>query len=318
LANASTVKQTVSLDFCNFWPGFTKTANFFVDLLRERFDVRICDQPDFVIYSDGASHQQWLHNCVRIYFSVEDFLPDFRQCDYAFTCRYLNDPRHFRLPYYVLAANPARLIKTDNDPPACVVSRPKFCSFIVSNVHPKKTRKRIDFFRALSKYKKVDSAGSALNNVGFALAAGSVAKLAFLEQYKFNIAFENAAVPGYTTEKLVEAMLARCLPIYWGNPRIVEEFNTASFLNYSDFPNEEALIEKIIELDRDEAKYMEYQRQPYFHKNKPNHTFDRSPMLDQFERIFTTKIRPVSARRKWVQLGRWIAVKKNKPHLQPP
>jgi hypothetical protein len=309
------VKQKVSLDFCNFWPGFQKTNNFFYKLLIERFDVELCDQPDFVIYSDGATHQQRLYNCVRIYFSLESFRPDFRQCDYAFTCRYLDDPRHFRLPYYVLTTDPHRLVKTDADFQANIGSRSKFCSFVVTNIHPKKTKKRIDFFHRLSKYKKVDSAGAALNNVGFVLPWGGAAKWAFLKEYKFNIAFENSSVPGYTTEKIVDAMIARCLPIYWGNPQIAEEFNTRSFLNYSDFPSEEALIDKIIELDQDDAKYMEYARQPYFHENTPNACFDRKQLLDQFEGIFTAKIRPVAERRKWFQLGRWIAVKKNRPHL---
>jgi hypothetical protein len=59
---------------------------------------------------------------------------------------------------------------------------------------------------------------------------------------------------------------------------------------------------------------MEYLRQPYFHNNKPNASFDRNRILDQFERIFTTEIRPVSVRRRWIQLGRWIAVKKNMLH----
>ncbi|HEY3914361.1 MAG TPA: glycosyltransferase family 10 [Verrucomicrobiae bacterium] len=309
------MKQKVSLDFCNFWPGYQKTQNFFYNLLSERFDVQLCDQPDFVIYSDGGTHQQKLYNCARIYFSVESFEPDFSQCDYAFTCRYLDDPRHFRLPYYVLAAGPRWLIKTDADFQADVSSRTKFCAFVVSNAHPKKTKKRIDFFHRLSKYKKVDSAGSALNNLGFVLPHGSTAKIDFLRSYKFNIAFENSAIPGYTTEKIVDAMAARCLPIYWGNPRIAEEFNTRSFLNYSDFPSEEALIDKIVELDQDDAKYMEYTRQPYFLNNKPNASYDRNEILDQFERIFNTKIRPVAKRNKWFQPGRWIAVKKNRPHV---
>jgi hypothetical protein len=304
----------VSIDFCNFWPGFPKTRNFFFNLLNERFDVQICDQPDFVIYADGPTHQQWLYNCVRIYFSSEEFAPDFDQCDYAFTCHYLDDPRHYRLPYYALAVIPKRLVKTEEELSVTTVSQKKFCAFVVSNAHPKKTKKRIDFFHRLSKYKKVDSAGKALNNAGFVLPPGTPAKEAFLKDYKYNIAFENSSVPGYTTEKLIDAMAARCLPIYWGNPRVAEDFNPKSFLNYFDFPTEEALVEKIIELDQDDAKYAEYLRQPWFHNNTPNASFDRSRLLDQFERIFTTKIRPVSGRRRWFQLGRWITVKKNLPH----
>lgn len=86
------------------------------------------------------------------------------------------------------------------------------------------------------------------------------------------------------------------------------------------FPSEEALIEKIIELDQDDAKYLEYLRQPYFHNNQPNEFFSHERLLNQFEKIFTTPITPASRRRYWNQIGRWITVKKNRPsgpHPQP-
>jgi len=303
----------VRLDFCDFWPGFRKTANFFYVLLRERFDVEICDQPDYLIYADPGQHMHRVHDCVKIYFSVESFGPDFRECDYAFTCRYLDDPRHLRLPYYVLSAHPPRLQKTEEEIAGLMATKSKFCCFVVSNAGRKKTQKRVEFFHRLSKYKKVDSGGAALNNIGYRIPDGVGPKWDFLRQYKFNIAFENSSVAGYTTEKLTEAMEARCLPIYWGNPRVAEEFNPKSFLNYFDFPSEEALIEKIIELDQDDAKYLEYLRQPCFHNNQPNAFYDRERLLNQFEKIFSTTITPVSRRRYWNQIGRWIPVKKNRP-----
>ncbi|MGP8200421.1 MAG: glycosyltransferase family 10 domain-containing protein [Limisphaerales bacterium] len=303
----------VRLDFCDFWPGFQKTSNFFYNLLRERFDVQICDQPDFLIYADPGQHVHRLHNCVKIYFSVESFQPDFRECDYAFTCRYLDDPRHMRLPYYVLTTNALKLLKSEEEIAGIMRAKTKFCSFVVSNAKRRKTQKRVEFFHRLSQYKQVDSGGGAWNNIGRSIPAGQPHKLEFLHPYKFNIAFENGSTAGYTTEKLTEAMWARCLPIYWGNPRIGKEFNTRSFLNYFDFPTEEALIEKIIELDQDDAKYMEYLRQPYFHNNQPNEFFGHERLLDHFEKIFAAPITPVSRRRYWNQIGRWIPVLKNKP-----
>jgi hypothetical protein len=302
----------VRLDFCDFWPGFQKTNNFFYNLLRERFDVEICDQPDFLIYADPGQHVHRVHDCVKIYFSVESFSPDFRECDYAFTCRYLDDPRHMRLPYYVLTGEARWLQKSEEEMAGIMSAKTKFCSFVVSNAKRKKTQKRVEFFHQLSKYKKVDSGGAALNNIGYRIPDGVGHKRKFLLPYKFNIAFENSSVAGYTTEKLTEAMWARCLPIYWGNPRIAEEFNPKSFHNYFDFPSEEALIEKIIELDQDDAKYLEYIRQPCFHNNQPNEFFGRERLLDQFEKIFTTTITPVSRRRYWNQIGRWITVKKSR------
>jgi hypothetical protein len=304
----------VRIDFCDFWPGYPKTDNFFYNLLRERFEVQICDEPDFLIFANLGKHVHRVQNCVRIYFCMEDFAPDFDLYDYAFTCRETSEPRNLRLPCYALR-DPRKLCKDNESAEKILAGKTKFCGFLAGYAN-NKTRMRNDFFHKLCQYKKVDSAGGALNNMGYQVPPGFAAKLEFLRPYKFNLAFENASIPGYTTEKLFEAMQARAMPIYWGNPDVGREFNSGSFLNYFNFPSEEAFIEKIIELDRDDAKYLEYLRQPYFHNNQPNQFFSHERLLDQFERIFTTPIRPVSARRSYFQLGRWIPVLKNR--LQTP
>jgi hypothetical protein len=303
----------VRLDFCDFWPGFIKTDNLFYNAIRDRFDVEICDHPDFLVFGDLGQHVHRVHNCVKIYFCLESLPPDFSRYDYAFTCRQTDDPRNLRLPYYVLLGSPELLQKDGDDPERILAGKTRFCCFVASYANAK-TRVRNEFFRKLCQYKKVDSAGGALNNLGWRVPRTPGAKLEFLRPYKFNIAFENASVPGYTTEKIVDAMRARAMPVYWGNPRIAAEFNPKSFLNYFDFPSEEALIDKIIELDQDDSKYLEYLRQPYFHNNRPNEFFSRERLLRQFEMIFTTPVTPVSARRYPLQIGRWIIVKKNRPH----
>jgi alpha(1,3/1,4) fucosyltransferase len=301
----------VRLDFCDFGPGYPKTNNFFYNLLKQHFDIEICDCPDFLIFGDLGQHLHRVHNCVKIYFCVENFPPDFSFYDYAFTCHQTDDPRNFRLPYYALCP-PQYLQKDGDNLEQIMAAKTRFCGFLAGYAN-KKTRVRNEFFHKLCQYKKVDSAGGALNNTGYRVPPGPAAKLEFLRPYKFNLAFENASIPGYTTEKIVEAMRARAMPIYWGNPGIAAEFNPKSFLNYFDFPSEEALIDKIIELDQDDAKYMEYLRQPYFHNNRPNEFFRPQRLVEQFKMIFSTPITPVSARRYPLQAGRWIVVKKNRP-----
>lgn len=69
-------------------------------------------------------------------------------------------------------------------------------------------------FEALKKYKKVNSGGRYLNNIGRAV----VDKIQFESRHKFSICFENSSYPGYTTEKIIEAFAAKTIPIYWGNP----------------------------------------------------------------------------------------------------
>ncbi|MFZ0828801.1 MAG: glycosyltransferase family 10 [Verrucomicrobiia bacterium] len=315
--------KKVRIDFCDFRDNFSKTDNFLFKLLSERFALELCDQPDFLVYS-CYGHAHRLYSGVRIFYSGESDHPDFRECDYSIASVRVDHPRHLQLPLYVTYGPAAQIVKANDDPLQTLAAKKKFCSFVVGGYNPRKNRNRVDFFHRLSKYKRVDSGGRKFNNIGGPIPGKSRGKIDFLRQYKFNIAFENRSLPGYTTEKIYEPMVARCLPIYWGNPEIAAEFNPKSFLNYFDFSSEEALIEKIIELDQDDGKYLEYVRQPYFHGDQPNIYFSRQRLLDFFEKIFSQKIQPVAQRRgKSFSFGRifgrWIPVKRHHWHpLNPP
>lgn len=316
--------KKIRIDFCDFLPNFSKTNNYLFKLLAERFDVELCDRPDFLIYS-CYGHTHRLYSGVRIFFSCESDLPDFSECDYSIASVKHNDPRHLHLPCYVHyglyadTANPLDAVKKNDDPAQLLAAKKKFCSFIISGYNPKKNGNRVEFFQKLCKYKKVDSGGRKFNNIGGPVPGGLLGKNEFLRQYKFNIAYENRSFPGYTTEKIFGPMVARCVPIYWGDPGINEQFNPRSFLNRADFSSDEALIEKIIELDNDDAKYLEYLRQPYFHNDTPNQYFNRERVLDFWEKIISQKITPVAqARRKSFffgrLFGRWRLAKRHHWH----
>ena len=308
----SKVRPTIKIDFCDFWPHFCKTDNFFYHILSKHYNLVLHDYPDFIIYSMVNNPFHKLHNCVRIYYGVESFLPDWSVCDYAFTSHYLDDdPRHLRLPLYAFWDDPKVLVKEDGEAERVMAHKTKFCSWLASN-HSRKTRVRTNFFHRLSRYKPVDSGGRFANNVGYVVPQGPYGKRDFIKPHKFNMAFENISLVGYTTEKIFEAMQMRCIPIYWGSSRVNEEFNPKSFLNYFDFPNEEALIQRIIELDRNEDQYLAVLREPYYHHNRPNIYCSEERFLEQFEKIFSTKIKPAAQRRKFFQLGRWMLVKRNK------
>jgi hypothetical protein len=319
----SSAKKKIRIDFCDFLQNFSKTDNFFFKLLSERFDVEICDQPDFLIYC-CYGHEHLLQSGVRIFFSGESDMPDFTECDYSLASVKVDDPRHLQFPLYTIWGDPQEIVKKNDNLDKIMAAKQKFCSFLISGYNPRKNHNRVAFFEKLSRYKRVDSGGRKFNNIGGPVPGGARGKIEFLRQYKFNIAFENRSLPGYTTEKIFEPMVARCMPIYWGNPGINEEFNPKSFLNYFDFPNEEALIERIIELDKDDAKYLESLRQPYFYDDKPNIYFNRERILDFFEKIFTTKITPVAQTgRKTFSFGRlfgrWKLLKRHHWHnVQPP
>jgi hypothetical protein len=290
-------RPELKLAFADFWEDFDPRNNFFYRLLAKRFDIQLSDRPDFLIYSwSGFGERHLEYDCTRIYYGGEHEWPDYTACDASFSFHYMDDPRHYRLPLYVLYFDLQELIKRDQDPAAVLAGKSRFCNFVYSN--PRCLR-RNRFFSKLTKYKKVDSGGRFLNNVG-----GPVKdKIAFMRDYKFTIAFENHSEPGYTTEKLAEPMRVGSLPIYWGNPRVGEDFNTRSFLSYHDYGSDEALIERIIELDRNDDLYLEYVRQPWLHGNRVPAALNDEALLARFEEIFGAKDdAPVAVRRKSYRL----------------
>jgi alpha(1,3/1,4) fucosyltransferase len=211
----------IRLDFCDFWPGFVKTDNYFYHLLKSRFEVELADNPDFVFYADPNQHVHRLLNSVRIYIGLELWPVDWSDCDYALTTHYLDDPRHLRLPFYVpWGLGPEALVKGSEDPARALAEKTGFCSFVVGKNHPRKNRKRLEIFQRLSKYKKVDSGGRFMNNIGGVIPPTQADKVEFLRKYKFHLALENQSVEGYTSEKICDAVVARSLPVYWGNPLI--------------------------------------------------------------------------------------------------
>ena len=301
----------INIDFTDFGHGQPKECYYFFNLLRERFPVRVTDDPDFLIYSHNSNVHR-LYTCKKIFWTSEVYTPNWLECDYAMTHHLLDDPRHLRLPLYANWVRAEDLVRSPDEAEQWLPRKTKFCCFFSSYLN-RKTEHRGRFFRLLSRYKRVDAGGKALNNLGFVLPFDPAAKLEFLKPYKFYIAFENESVPGYTTEKIAEAMAARCVPIYWGNPRVVDDFNPKSFINANDFPSLEALAAHVAEVDRSDALYTQYLREPYFKNNQPNEYFDPNRICDFFGRIFSDPTPPLAARaQRW--FGRWLLLKRNAPH----
>lgn len=51
-------------------------------MLKERFEVVQCEDPDYIIYS-GFGYEHLHYDCIRIFFTGECQTPDFNECDYA-------------------------------------------------------------------------------------------------------------------------------------------------------------------------------------------------------------------------------------------
>jgi len=302
-------KPTLKVDFSDFG-GIDKANNWFTRILSDVFHVVISDKPDLLIFQEGG-HLNRLYTCKKLFWTGESIQPDWSRTDYAMTCHYIDSPRHLRFPYYVWGAeaSPSDLIKTPNEAVKVAGETRKFCSTVISNANPRRAQERIKFFHLLNKKKMIDSGGRFQNNVGL-LPPGGRPKHNFIKNYKFNLCYENKNVPGYTTEKLVQAMLARCVPIYWGNPIVENDFNSKSFLYRDNFADDDSFIENILEVDRDLDLYLEYLRQPFFHTNSPNEYYDENRVLQFLLRVIDSDTKPVSQIKRKFTIGRWTFAKR--------
>jgi len=255
------MKRKIKIDFTDFWGGFDKTNNYFYNLLKEEFEIEISNQPDYLFFSIFGNHHQ-NYKCIKIFYTGENIAPPLGYCQWSFSFDYLEDPRNYRIPHYLLYDGYYELERPKVIEESFV--NRKFCNFVASNGN---CQERNFFVQELSKYKKVDSGGRFMNNIGYAVSD----KRKFQSEYKFSVAFENNAYRpqhiGYTTEKIMEPMTVNSIPLYWGNPRIDLEFNTKSFVNFYDHGYFEKMIENIIDLDSNTEKYLEVLRTPWFNDN---------------------------------------------------
>lgn len=255
--------KTIRIGYTDLYPDQDPKNNVIYNLIKDRYNVEIIDttvpanrdKVEYLIYS--ACGRRFLdYNCVRIFVTGENLTPEFNLCDYGIGFDHITfEDRFFRLPIYFW-----ELYKKDFD--ALLQNRMslagpspekrEFCGIVASNnTFADPTRE--NFFEALSKYKHVASGGRAYNNIG--MPDGVPDKTAFLKNYKFSIAFENSSYPGYCTEKLMQAFAAGNVPIYWGDPTAVEQFNEKAFINCCGLTLEEA-VEKVKEVDNNHELYL--------------------------------------------------------------
>lgn len=261
--------KKIKIKFSGMGGNFDPENNFIINSLRKKYTVINSDNPDFLVYS--VNSKDYLnYNCVRIFYTAENLVPDFNVCDYGIGFHYMDfGDRYIRFPLYLVdgfkayegddyASDLQVAIHKHENLEQVLTEKKDFCSFVYSNAQAAPCREKM--FEALSQYQQVSSGGRYKNNIG-----GPVDdKLEFQRKHKFVIAFENTATPGYTTEKIIGAFAAGAVPIYWGNPEIAREFNAGSFINCNDYGLTEKgepeiidqIVQEVMHIDKDKKAYL--------------------------------------------------------------
>lgn len=260
------------------------------DLITERlnkyFNIEYSNNPDLVIASlpignlKGTDYDKY-RDKILVHIIGESIYPDFNTYDYAISSYHtltLKD-RYLYIPYSILCCDLTRrsydLMRQKhvlNDEQKLV--QRSFCSFVVSNGYYA-CPEREHFFYLLSEYKKVDSGGAFLNNIGSRVTD----KLQFDGEHKFSIVFENRK-DSFISEKIDMAFAAKTIPIYWGNREVTDLYNSKAFINCHDYNSFEEVIEIIKKIDNDDELYLKMLKEPALLIDRPKEYYIEK--LDEF------------------------------------
>lgn len=260
--------RTVKIRFEGFWPTFQPEEFFLTKILRKHYDVQICQDADYVICSAFDYYAYIDSPEIRIFFSGENYIPDFNFVDYGISVYPMEfGDRHFSFPGLVLTSwdyleEVSR--KDRNYSPEILKEKPCFVNLIAG--HESEKNLRSEMFRMLSQYKRVEAGGSFLNNMpgGERVQMRDGTKLALQKKCKFTMCGESLAHEGFITEKIFDAFLADTIPIYYGSSTISQIVNKDAFIDLRDYDSLEAAVERIIELDQNDEAYLNMLRQPVF------------------------------------------------------
>lgn len=252
--------KTVKINFAGFWGSFKKEDNLFTRILKKRYNVEISDNPDFVICSNRGSAFEYInYDCTRIMFMGENMSPDFTVFDYCIGFDYLDfGDRYFRLPFAFYFDNMKPWIPeilTHEKAKEIFEAKKYFCNFVYGHRSSHGMREKL--FETLNNYKHVESPGSFMNNVGGKGRCSWAEKNQYLTASKFTIACDSVVYPGFVTEKIVQPFMQHSIPVYFGNPKIDDYFNTDAFVWCKNEADLKRTLDEIRYLDENNNAYIE-------------------------------------------------------------
>lgn len=171
---------------------------------------------------------------------------------------YLTDKNYIRFPYWLLrfvspTKNKDEIVKLINEYNARSYKKTKFCALVASH---DKTNIRTKMLEKINMIEPVMCPSTFAHNDPTLKTLFNDSKQEYLNQFKFNLCPENDSFQGYVTEKIFDALLSDCIPIYWGGDRPPEPevINPAALILF-DPDNPENAIEQIKFLHTNEKAY---------------------------------------------------------------
>lgn len=224
-----------------------------------------------MIYYRWEYHEKLLYylknNPIVIAYPCELIVPDMNFSDYA-VVRDRNlkmDDRIFRRPIMLSYDHFKEWQNEDHKQIFKIIQNRKFCNFIYSNGNAHPFREQL--FYALNNYKRVESLGHHLNNVGNVPDRNNKdwlpRSIELKSNYKFSISCNNHYYVGGIDEKLLTSFAAKSVPIFWGDPTVEQEFNPKAMINCHNYESMDEIVEAVKVVDQDDELWYEMVSQPW-------------------------------------------------------
>lgn len=277
--------------------------------LAKKFPIDLVPQnrwqeADFLI-TDTFDYVYEQFDGVRIMYTGENHPADLRFFDYCLTHDVRENDRCLYFPYWlqvtVFSQDDCRQLITPRTPITADELKEQCRDFLAFVSYNTAAKRRVKMVKSFMKHKHVSCGGALWNNTG-----GRVKdKIAFQKKHLFSVAYENEASPGYQTEKIVDAFLARSIPVYWGNVHVESIFNPKAFIHERSFRSMDEMVEHVLALSEDYERMAAMLNEPVL--NDPNILEESEKKLYAFfEKIFQRGPQAIQ-RTKWQRVNAYLS-----------
>jgi len=273
------------ISYIGFWEGFDKINNFITNNLSH-IPVELSLDTDFLFVGNFTNYEdfkkinnislqkKFLKKILVITEPISDMYENvydlYKKNYFHLTVFCINESqKSYRYPFYMLYRSGTKFQDVNKicaNMQSDEFEKKKFCAMI--NRHDI-GKTRVPMYNSLKNIDMIECPSMLLNNCSNEYL-NKVGKVMYLSEFVFNICPENfnTKLDGYVTEKIYEACMAGCIPIYYGRFDETEHmlFNKERIIFYDPFDEQsvESAKNKITTLWKDRDKLLEFYHQPVF------------------------------------------------------
>lgn len=274
----------VKIWYYNFWNNFKLLERSFTQYLSKNgYDFELDEENPDIIFFNSFGKITYSGSAIKIGYVTED-MNRFSEIYHKINDKYfdlvignlppINDPRFCKHPLYINSGNfeepnLEKIEEMNHFVKNRDITNLKFCNLIASHDNYGNRKPILD---KLSKISFIDCPGKFNTNVESFDSKG-ISKREYLKDFIFTICPENHyGHEGYTSEKLLDAAMTGCIPIYLGRTNDYQDcqvFNQNRIIRY-DPNNSESMEEcfnKINDLMSNKEKLKQFYQQPIFNEN---------------------------------------------------